>query len=386
MFIRVPLLRLRHLVALGTAFVTLSQAANYPLRVAPSDLSEAPYNSTGLLFSTIGPDTYRGSAVVARDPRLLYTCAHIFYDAGRWATDNVVAIGWNSETPPEDSEMVALPGYRHYASYAGSNRSADYDLDFSVAYRNIDTAFGPALGYYEEGGPALRSTATTKLVLGYPARRDRDGVSGKYYQHYTGTFTAGMRQSFGAYHTLGGYSTGGGNSGGPVLVNYAGEYYLAGILVSGSSSVIGVHALDAGASSIAKNALADMGVPVPTVTKIAKNTSAFTLPDKARSYSSRTLTLSSMPASATSVRFSLRINTPRRGDLDVYLRAPSGRVRWIKTHKAKENTDNLVVSNANYTSTFSGYDPNGTWRIYMRDYYAKQRAVFKTASLTVTSR
>jgi hypothetical protein len=373
-------------VALGIAFVACTHAANYPVRISTGYLDYPPYNSTGLLFSEIGLSAFRGSAVVARDPRLLYTCAHIFYDRGRWSTDNTFALGWHASGAPAPSQMVSLRGYRYYSSYAGSSRSADYDLDFAIGYRTLTTSFGPALGWYEEGGPSLRSSSTSKLILGYPARRDYDGSPGYYYQHYTGTFRSSMRQTYGSYHTLTGLSTGGGNSGGPVLVNYNGDYYLAGILVSGSSSSIGVHALDVAASTMAKNALASIGVSVPKVTKTIKNTSRLTLPDAARTYSYRIITVSGMPSSTTDTRFSLQIATPRRGDLDVYLRSPSGRVRWIKTHKSGENTDHLIVSKANYTSSFSGYNPNGFWRIYMRDYYSKQRAVFRNAALTVTSR
>ncbi len=371
---------------MGIAIVSVAQAANYPVRVNSSVLDSSPYNSTGLLFSEIGLSAFRGSAVIARDPRLLYTCAHVLYDYGRWSTDNTFARGWHDYYAPEPYEMVSIRGYRYYASYSGSYSAASYDLDFAIGYNTLTTSFGPALGWYEEGGPALRSTATTKLILGYPASRDYDDSPGYYYQHYTGTFTAGMRQSYGSYHTLAGPSTGGGNSGGPVLVNYEGGYYLAGILVSGSTSSIGVHALDQAASSLATNALAAMGVSVPSVTKTATNRTSFTLPDSARTYSYRTLSLSGMPVSTTDSRLSLRIDTPRRGDLDVYLRSPSGRIRWVKAHKAGENNDHLIVSNVNYTSTFSGYDPNGTWRLYMRDYYAKERAVFKNASLAITSR
>lgn len=379
-------LHIRHLVALGIALVSLAQAANYPLRVNPADLSSAPYSSTGLLFSEIGLSSFRGSAVIARDSRLLYTCAHVLYDNGRWSTDNTFARAWHDADAPAPHEMVSLRGYRYYASYSGSYSSASYDLDFAVGYRTLSTSFGPALGWYPDGGPVLRSTAATKLILGYPARRDYDRTPGYYYQHYTGTFTAGLRQSFGAYHTLNGLSTGGGNSGGPVLVNHGGTYFLAGILVSGSSSSVGVHALDSSANSMATGALAAMGVSVPTVTKTASNRAGFTLPDATRTYSRRTLSLSGLPASTTAARLSLRIDTPRRGDLDVYLRSPSGRIRWVKAHQSGENNDHLILSNVSYTATFSGYNPNGTWSLYMRDYYARQRAVFRHASLTVTAR
>jgi putative transposase len=46
-----------------------------------------PYNSVGLVETRVGRGFYRGSAAVARDSRLLYSCAHLVYDYRKgWAS------------------------------------------------------------------------------------------------------------------------------------------------------------------------------------------------------------------------------------------------------------------------------------------------------------
>jgi subtilisin-like proprotein convertase family protein len=370
------------LLVAGLVSTTSAHAQYYPIRVDSSSLDSAPYRSTGLVFA----ENYRGSAAVARDSRLLYTCAHLLYGDGIWATDVAFARGWHSSVSPTSSQMIGVRGYRYYATYGGTNSATDFSLDFAIGYRTATTSFGTALGYYEDGGAALRSSSIKKLVLGYPAKRDYDGAAGYYYQHRTGPFTGSMRQVSGSYHTISGVTTGGGNSGGPVLAYESGTYSLAGILVSGSTNSMGVHGLDDAASTMAKNALAYLNTTTtPGVSKTVSNTSSLRLTDGSTSYSSRSLTVSGLPVSTTAASFTLRIETTYRGDLDVYLRSPAGRVQWVKKHSPSDASANLSVNDASYTSTFAGANPNGTWQVYMRDYYQGDRATFKTASLKVTS-
>lgn len=395
-------LRLRAVNRISTYLVTsgmlvagwlstpFAQAQVYPIPVTTANLETAPYNSAGLVFTTIGGTGYRGSAVVARDARLLYTCAHVLYENGSWATDIKFARGWHASTGPTSAQMVPVRGYRSYATYSGGNSASAFSLDFAIGYNTATTSFGPAVSAQEDGGALLRSASTQKLVLGYPARRDYDGANGYYYQHRTGPFTAAMRQSFDSYHTLSGVSTGGGNSGGPVLAYVEGKYSLAGILVSGSTTGMGVHGLNSTASSMAKNVLTSLGIPsspAPAAgkTQTVANTSALLLPDGSATYSSRDLNVSGLPATASAMNFNLLVETTYRGDLDVYVRSPSGRVHWVKQHSPNESGRNLVVTNANYTTTFSGANPNGTWQVYMRDFYRTDRAYFKNSSLTITS-
>lgn len=382
-------------IAFASLIVVQVRAQIYPARVSASLLETAPYSSTGLVFSEINNDGYRGSAVIARDSRLLYTCAHVLYDLGQWSTDVTFARRWNSSSSPSASQMVAVRGYRYYSSYGGSASALDFSLDFAIGYRSGGASFGPAVGAYDDAGTDLRSATTKKMVLGYPAYIDYTDASGDYYQHRTGPVARAMKKSEDSYHTVSGISTGGGNSGGPVLIERSGKYDLAAILVSGTRTTMGVHGLDSSAATMAKNLLAELNPPPPptppspgSTSKTLKrtNTSAFNLADGATTYSTRTFAITGLPNSITSTKLSIRIDSTHRGDLDVYLRSPAGRIHWIKKHSLSETTDNLKLTDANYTSTFSGSKPNGTWALYMRDYYDGDRARFHSATLTVVSR
>src|SRR5688572_7245907 len=87
--------------------IPAASAQTYPHRVQQADLSSAPHNSTGLLFAEVGNYTYRGSAAVARDERLLYSCAHVLYDEGVWATTGRFARVWHDTDSPTNSQMLA---------------------------------------------------------------------------------------------------------------------------------------------------------------------------------------------------------------------------------------------------------------------------------------
>lgn len=372
------------LSVLSTAPAAFAQVI--PQRVNASYLESAPYNSAGLLFTTVNGYEYRGSAVVARDSRLLYSCAHVLYDAGIWATGGEFARAWSSSSSPASSQTVGIRGFRYYATYSGGNRASDFALDFAICYRSANTSFGPALPWLKNGPNALADSAVPKLILGYPARRDYDRARGYFYQHQTGTFTRAMRQAKNSYYTLSGVSTGPGNSGGPVLAYTNGAYALAGMLVSGSSNSIGVHGLNKAANSMAANILAGFSTPTDTdaVSKTVKNTREFLLPDASNAYSYRDLTVSGLGTTSQTSKFSLLIETSFRGDLDTYLRSPNGRIRWVHKHSVAGAGRDLVLTKADYSTTFAGSDPNGVWRLYMRDYYRGDRATFKKAVLVAS--
>jgi hypothetical protein len=65
---------------LAVFLVSATARAFFPVQIAPSDLASMPYAATGYVDSRIGGRLFRGSGGVARDPRLVYTCAHVLYD------------------------------------------------------------------------------------------------------------------------------------------------------------------------------------------------------------------------------------------------------------------------------------------------------------------
>lgn len=340
--------------------------------------------STGYLESYVGWDWYRGSGVIARDSRLIFSCGHLFYENGVWATDYEFYRNYSDYNPPEPGDGASPRGFRYFTNYSdnasnyGGDSSRAFAYDFTVFYGT--ESFGPAVACWADGGPALRSSRD-KRIVGYPAQIEYTGDPGHSYQYATDWFPNRAYQIRDTYHGFDDVSTGEGNSGGPVFVwdSANGSYSLGGILVSGSYDTAGVYALNRSSNTMASAALG-----LDSVTRTFSNSKALKLPDAAGSPSTRKITALEFTGTITGLKFSLAITTPRRGDLNVYLKSPSGRIRWI--HKASSDTgDNVTVDQADFTSTFRGYAANGDWQLKMRDTRARNQATFKNFSVAMTA-
>lgn len=237
----------------------------------------------------------------------------------------------------------------------------------------------------EKGGGALRDPSREKLIIGYPAVLEYFNLPGYYHMYRTGPYTASMQRVRDSYHIINGVSTGGGNSGGPVVTTTDNGYALAGILISGRYNGAGVYALNTQANSMADSLLLALDGTTNGNVKIktTKNKKAKSLPDASKIYTERALKVSGLGPTAVSIVLDLRIATPFRGDLDVYVRSPSGRVHWVHQHALNRPGRDLVVKGADYRYTFYGMNPNGQWKLFMRDFYRGDKATFKKASLTV---
>ena len=340
--------------------------------------------STGYIESEVAGDWFRGSGVIARDPKLIYSCGHLLYDQGVWATDYIFYRAYNSRYSPDSAEGASPRGFHYFTSYSdnvdvyGQDSSRAFAYDFTVFYGT--ESFGDPVGWWSDGGAILTSNRL-KRIVGYPTVVEYTGEKGYNYQYGTDWFTTPAEQTRGAYYYFNKVSTGGGNSGGPVFVQDTGssDYYLGGILVSGSYSTAGVYALNASSNSMASAALG-----IKSITKTFSNTQSVQLPDAGTSYVSRETTASGFSDTITALKFSTSITTPRRGDLDVYLQSPSGRIRWVHK-KSTDTADNIVVNNANYSSSFLGYAANGVWKLKMRDGVTHNRATFNNFSVTVSA-
>lgn len=369
------------LATLAVASVASAQPVMMPRGVSSFQLNQVPYNSTGILFTEVDGGSYRGSAVVARDPRLLYTCAHVLYDRGIWATSGEFTRAWNSFSAP--SEGVDIRGYYYYGTYSGGNSLKAFSLDFAISYRTPKTDFGPVLPVLVNGGAALRSETTAKRIIGYPATLVATNQRGYHYMYETGPFAEPMVQMRKSYHRIVGITTGPGNSGGPVVANIDGTITLVGMLISGSPISTGIHGLNNEASAMADIILADLDGIETGNTNVAHNTTGSRLPDGSRTYTVRNLKVSGAGTTTVGATFSLRINADFRGDLDIYMRSPSGRIRWVQKHSLTKSGRDVVLKQEDYKPSFYGTNPNGTWQVFMRDFYRNDIAVFKSASLAV---
>lgn len=365
----------------------------------------APYSSAGFLRADVGKDTFSGSASVAQDTRLLFSCAHVMLEKGRWAVSVGFRRAWDSEYSPDDSGTVFARGYYLFSSYTGArNRGYDFDSDFSVAYAKVGEQFGPAALALNSGGSEdpdglenLTSVSVQKMILGYPSYFDFSFRNGYHYMHQTGPFTGAgpsfqaFTQEFGSYYGIDYVSTGPGNSGGPVLVRRDGDWKLAGILVSGAFDSAGIYAIDGYAKSLANSALAAAQADTADAGGVAsasaaKRTRPLGLADGGSKYASLRIAFSGISGRVTKVLLDLDISAQKKGDLDVYVRSPGGRTYVVAAADPGVGGANLVLDDQDISAAFSRTSPNGTWQIFVRDSRLNgARASVNGASLAVTS-
>ena len=336
--------------------------------------------SVGMVDSEVAWEWYRGSGVVARDPRLIFSCAHIFYDRGMWATDYVFHRAYHARGEPLPSEGASPRGLHYFSSYvdASTRRGSESDLafasDFTVLYGN--KSFGPAVPHLASAGVALRSDRQ-KRIVGYPSLIDYTGGRGFAYQHSTPWFSKRAQRIERGFHEFDGVSTGPGNSGGPIFVRGSdGADVLAGILVSGTDTTAGVVALDSSTET-----LSGMALGLEERVREFSNKVPLRITDGGRTFSVVPIRVSGFSGTVSSIKLQMSVRTSRRSDLEVYLRSPGGRIHWI-SKRAGRGSD-LKIKGADLSKSFRGRPANGVWQIWIRDSVRGKRATFERASLRI---
>lgn len=373
---------------------TIVRSGDYSPEIASTaDRSALTNRAAGYVRTRIGDNWYRGSAAVARHPQLLYSCAHVLWEDGTWAAPSNIEFHrglHQASSPPLGGDSPR--GYLHHANYSSeaTSGSGKFDLDFSLLYGN--SPFGPASSYYATGGIAAVETDHLKKIVGYPSRNDATGEDGHYYQHVTGPFPNDGTRSLlkERYCTISGVSTGPGNSGGPVYVqDEDGVYRLAAILVSGGGlfgSQSGVYALDDEAHSMGNDALERIAVGAnggsASVKKTIEHRRRLRIPDGKKKFSKRSVRAQGFSGHVRTLQLRTKFRAQSRGDLEIYLKPPSGRIHWVARGKGG-GKKHLKVKKS-YTGKLSGARANGAWKLYMRDRNPVGRSVFRFFSLTIS--
>jgi hypothetical protein len=338
---------------------------------------ELANQSVGLLETEVRNGSYRGSATVVRDERLLYSCAHIVYDRGTWANDYTFHLAWHDRRFPAKRLGASPRGFHYFTRYARAARytngesNASFAADFTVFYGN--QSFGPASPVQENSGPLLRTTRG-KRIIGYPAQIDFTRARGYSYQHNTGWFPNAARRIRGGFHDFSGVSTGTGNSGGGIFLRdpYTGGDLFAGVLVSGGYRNAGVVAMDASTRRLADDAL---GSVRPAWS--AANTNRILL-GGARTHTKRILPVSE-GGHTDRIVLDLELAGVSGDQPKVYLQSPAGRIRRIDIDPAHAGLRSHDVSDA-----FSGTVGEGTWVLRLGTGEASS-VTFVRASLRGTS-
>jgi Proprotein convertase P-domain len=368
----------KKLLAGTTLMIAFACTANAQFLSTPSSNVDA---STGVFQTYFITDDFRGSGVVTRDPRLIYSCAHVFYENGRWSTDFYFSRAYNKATRPVAADGIGPRGIHYFTSYSPkadeqNNSDQTFAVDFSIVYGNSN--FGTPKGYFRNGGAALTS-GNVKQIVGYPAIIFTTGALGGYFQHTTGQFPNAGEQILGNFYEFEGVNSGPGNSGGPVFVQdtASGEELLAGILVSGYRDRIrcGVVAISPAVDVLASKALNSV-----SVSRSFSNFTKLPLPDKSKKFSKSSVEVSGFSGDVIDLKLSMSVDTKRRGDIDVFLKSPSGRTRWV-SKRSGGDAANLKIKNMDLTKTFSGSTASGTWELKIRDAVAGNKATLNGYSL-----
>lgn len=345
------------------------RAQTYPRPILNGDarLSASPYNSTGYISTKVGRDYFRGSGAVARDGRLIYSCGHNFYESGRWATDVRFARGYSGKPKPPKKATATVRGFRLLAGYNPTESDYDFPDDFAVAYGH--TSFGNPLTVLSATDSVAALTSNVeKMKLGYPADLDYDLSPGYHYLHQTGPFWAKFTQESGAYYGTTAASTGGGNSGGPVLVMADGSYSLAGVLVSGNNygdpDFIGIRAMNIESEEAADSALDYAAEGAPE--RVALNRPIW-MRDGSKAFRRAQFRFRKIPSFITRAVMSLYIDA-RDGDVDVTLRSPRGRTHTLVSSQNASTWTDTWTNNLDVSGSFaSRSDSNGSWTLLFRD-------------------
>jgi subtilisin-like proprotein convertase family protein len=110
------------------------------------------------------------------------------------------------------------------------------------------------------------------------------------------------------------------------------------------------------------------------------------LTDGARKDSSLRINFANVPGRTTRVLLDLDITAQKRGDLDVYVRSPAGRVYVVASADPATTGSNLVLDDHDISAAFSRTSPNGRWQVFVRDSELNgARAQVNGAGLQLTS-
>lgn len=384
-------------VSLASLLVVRSDAMGqedfYPNQVSSWEQGIAPQNSAGYVEAYFGSKPFSGSGSVALDRRLVFGCAHVVYDNGRWAGIFAFARAYNGFYRPSwFNDYAFARGFRILDGYYATRFDDDFDYDFAVAYSGYSGDFGPALNLVDNPYSSLTGGAS-KRILGYPSYLDyfwmnfRDYRSGYFYLHKTGDFTRSFKLDQGSFYYYPTYypyldidnvTTGPGNSGGPVLVYEGGEWKLAGILVSGSANSAGIFSVDTAAKSMADLLLyrVENGQQKEVTT-----TKPVVLRDGSLAYRSMKLDLGRrLPWETVRVTLRMDVQASSTNEVQAFLRSPSGRSYIVSSANVNATADVLGIFASD------GSD-SGRWILYARDVIAGNgSAIVNRAALTLSSR
>ncbi len=363
-------------ISLALAATASAEFTDRPVRLSSGDLNEFANRMTGVIFNSTG----RGSGTVTTNPQVATTAGHVSYEDGPTTGGYWMRCGHHDATFPTLKATKLLRGRIGIAGYDNGTGSGSFSNDFAVHFAYTHLAGGSHFDYLQNDNPNYHplTLGGPKLILGYPGN---DG----WWQNRVGIFTSRYTpetEHFMWCDYVSGYS---GMSGGGVFAETGGRWKLVGVHVAGNKleedgtreEGAGVRAFDllaarmigfgawnakskVGRPSLKKTTFrTDPGMPIPDATNATGATPG------SSAWTSVPLTVADGPESIFEAVVSFSITHPARGQLEVQLISPSGRILMLHDNKgAKKNNLNLK---RNVSAAFRGETSTGTWKLDLRD-------------------
>ncbi|MBU6326349.1 MAG: cadherin-like beta sandwich domain-containing protein [Verrucomicrobia bacterium] len=240
--------------------------------------ADQPYAYCGQIRSDVGG----GSGFVV-GPRVVATAGHVVFDDGALAT--ATGLQWLFQRDRDVHEpRVLLPrGYYLMTGYAaqraadnspGTSTPQSQNLDAASLYFSEDAGRGGYSGYLASDSTSNEFilSSAIKTLVGYPldgiAEQDRDKM------HATPRSAVRFSQAFARTYTTSDIRSAGGNSGGPLCVQYENSnFYPAAIYLGGTAQTV-VRAIDSDvvelfgfAETSARSGVGDAGGSLTTISR-----------------------------------------------------------------------------------------------------------------------
>lgn len=392
-------MKIRPFPAIGvlSLAVTLSATAKpktiTPEKINPAQINEKPYRFNGLVHT----GEARGSGFCAWNNRAFFSAAHVVFADGWGAPPLWFPKVNDSELDPDDA--VQTRGYYRWADYAElvaeeGYTTAAFGKDVILGFSFKDLISGKPAPINLKGGRDLPTSITT-MITGYPARNPYTNKPIKgYYLHRTEPAVTPFK-SFAdraLYTTL--ITTGPGNSGGPIWTQNANKSWsAAGVLVGGRPSETIVYAFSNEINSliravepvIAAKPSGAIGVNgVGATSMFFPYTRKHEIPDGSHRWTNFRVGIKAFEQDSIveTVRLSLNIETKHRGDLTIILAGPGGYEALVHNEQGA-GKDNLIIRDRDFSESFTGIDPNGTWILRVQDRLKGDIATLKSFRIEI---
>ncbi|QJE95737.1 proprotein convertase P-domain-containing protein [Luteolibacter luteus] len=392
---------------LGLPLCALAQEppkTNSSQKVDSGLLSTEPYRHTGIVFAGDDANAFRGSGVVASDPKLFFTASHVLWDdeKQKWFLPPEWVGGYSADATPGLGKFSR--GYFRWAGYSsvvtesGTETRGAFSRDISLAWGLEDFVEGEPAQIDFKGVNSLRK-AKTSMITGYPALLDYTGESGGYFLHATEPDLTPFKSAVtanGNYLYATHISTGPGNSGGPVWSqDDGGQWKVSGLLVSGRPSEAGVYAMSSSVKSLLRAAspvIADPRKSNKSVQLVSTDTCRMVMnkpkriPDGLHRWTKIPLKCIRFPEGSVvaTAYLDLNITTNHRGDLIVAVLGPDGTMAIVHDGQGA-GEDNLEFDDLPLSALFQDASAVGNWALLVQDRLTADPAVVTKLELEITA-